>query len=69
MEKYVVDATRDRSPKCLERKGRQMVFSVVDVLRALEVSANPSQYWSDFKRKLRQKTKEEAPFPLRISYR
>lgn len=64
MEKYVVrclPGTED--PKCLERKGRQMVFSVVDVLRALEVSANPSRYWSDFKRKLRQKTeKEEAPF-------
>ena len=64
MEKYVVQCYQGQKIRSVwkEREGRWF-FSVVDVLRALEVSANPSRYWSDFKRKLRQKTeKEEAPF-------
>ena len=66
MEKYVVQCYQGQKIRSVwkEREGRWF-FSVVDVLRALEVSANPSRYWSDFKRKLRQKTeKEEAPVPL-----
>ena len=64
MEKYVVRCYQGQKIRSVwkEREGRWF-FSVVDVLRALEVSANPSRYWSDFKRKLRQKTeKEEALF-------
>ena len=64
MEKYVVRCYQGQKIRSVwkEREGRWF-FSVVDVLRALEVSANPSRYWSDFKRKLRQKTeKEEASF-------
>lgn len=64
MEKYVVRCYQGQKIRSVwkEREGRWF-FSVVDVLRAMEVSANPSRYWSDFKRKLRQKTeKEEASF-------
>ena len=64
MEKYVVRCYQGQKIRSVwkEREGRWF-FSVVDVLRALDVSANPSRYWSDLKRKLRQKTeKEEAPF-------
>ena len=64
MEKYVVQCYQGQKIRSVwkEREGRWF-FSVVDVLRALEVSANPSRYWSDFKRKLRQKAeKEEALF-------
>lgn len=66
MEKYVVQCYQGQKIRSVwkEREGRWF-FSVVDVLRALEVSANPSRYWSDLKRKLRQKTeKEEALFHL-----
>ncbi len=60
MEKYVVQCYQGQKIRSVwkEREGRWF-FSVVDVLRALEVSANPSRYWSDFKRKLRQKTEKE----------
>ena len=64
MEKYVVRCYQGQKIRSVwkEREGRWF-FSVVDVLRALDVSANPSRYWSDLKRKLRQKTeKEEALF-------
>ena len=60
MEKYVVRCYQGQKIRSVwkEREGRWF-FSVVDVLRALDVSANPSRYWSDLKRKLRQKTEKE----------
>lgn len=38
-----------------EEEKERWLFSVTDILRVLEVSTNPSRYWSDFKRKLRKK--------------
>ncbi len=71
MEKYVVRCYQGQKIRSVwkEREGRWF-FSVVDVLRALEVSANPSRYWSDLSESCGRKRKRKKHLSaLRISYR
>ena len=58
MEKYVIQEYNGEKIRSVREENGRELFSVVDVLRALKISANPSRYWSDLKRKIRQ---TEAP--------
>lgn len=58
MEKYVVQTYKGEEIRSLREENGRELFSVVDVLRALKISANPSRYWSDLKRKIRQQEGE-----------
>lgn len=60
MEKYVIQKYNGEEIRSVREENGQEFFSVVDVLRALKISANPSRYWSDLKRKIRQKEAEEG---------
>ena len=60
MEKYVIPRYNGEELRSLREENGRELFSVVDVLRALKISANPSRYWSDLKRKIRQKEAEEG---------
>ena len=60
MEKYVIQRYNGEELRSLREENGRELFSVVDVLRALKISANPSRYWSDLKRKIRQKEAEEG---------
>ena len=60
MEKYVIQRYNGEEIRSLREENGRELFSVVDVLRALKISANPSRYWSDLKRKIRQKEAEEG---------
>ena len=62
MEKYIIQKYNGEEIRSLREENGRALFSVIDVLKALKISANPSRYWSDLKRKIRQK--EGAAFSI-----
>lgn len=68
MEKCVVQRYNGHEIRCVRQEEvKGWLFSVVDILRALEVSANPSRYWSDWKRKYGQNGSSSPSFTNIVS--